>query len=185
MDYFNSRLRAGCIESCSLRIPLASLLACTILMSACARDEGTGASANSAEPAALTDEAELAAFKSAIRAKYDMKEQAFRDNDPEPILTQFYSDKAISTDNEGVTHIGTSELRPVYEEVIGAFVDIESFNTFVKGDAGWDWANFHVSFPPDAEMEPFTFKMLFLWERVDGEWWSNGEVYVLGEFDIP
>lgn len=133
----------------------------------------------------VSPEAELAAFKAAIRAKYDMKEQAFRENDPEPILTKFYAGKAISTDNEGVTHIGREELRPVYEEVIGAFVEIESFDTSVNGDAGWDWVNFHVSFPPEANMEPFTFKMLFLWERIDGEWWSQGEMYVLGEFDIP
>jgi len=130
-------------------------------------------------------EAELTAFKKAIRAKYDMKEQAFRDNDPEPILTRFYSEDVISTDNEGHTKIGRAELRPVYEEVIGAFVKVESYNTFVNGDAGWDWVNFHVSFPPEAGMEPFTFKMLFLWEQIDGEWWSHGEMYVLGEFDMP
>ncbi len=139
----------------------------------------------SSTPAGPSPAEELAAFESAIRAKYDMKEQAFRDNDPEPILTKFYTEDAISTDNEGVTHIGREELRPVYEEVIGAFVDIESFDTFVNGDAGWDWVNFHVSFPPEANMDPFTFKMLFLWERIDGEWWSHGEMYVLGEFDIP
>ena len=146
---------------------------------------GQAAEAPSPAAAATAPEAELAAFKEAIRAKYDMKEQAFRDNDPEPILTKFYSDKAISTDNEGVTKIGRAELRPVYEEVIGAFVKIESFRTFVNGDAGWDWVNFHVSFPPEAGEDPFTFKMLFLWERIDGEWWSHGEMYVPGEFDIP
>lgn len=129
-------------------------------------------------------EAELAAFKAAIRVKYDMKEQAFRDNDPEPIINSFYSDRVISTDNEGGTHIGRDGIRPVYEEVIGSFVRIESFDTFVNGDAGWDWVNFHVSFPPEAEIDPFTFKMLFLWENIDGEWWSHGEMYVPGEFDI-
>ena len=128
---------------------------------------------------------ELQAFKRAIREKYDLKEEAFRNNDPEPILTRFYAPDAISTDNEGDTKIGIEELRPVYEEVIGALVRIESFDTFVKGDAGWDWVNFHVRYPPEAEMEPFTFKMLFLWERINGEWWSKGEMYVLGEFDIP
>lgn len=144
---------------------------------ACGRSTSTGS-------AAMSPEEELAAFKAAIRAKYDMKEQAFRDNDPEPILTRFYADTAISTDNAGVTHIGRAELRPVYEEVIGSFVEIESFSTSVRGDSGWDWVNFHVSFPPEANMDPFTFKMLFLWERIDGEWWSQGEMYVMGEFDM-
>ena len=133
----------------------------------------------------VSREAELEQFMQAIRTKYDMKEQAFRDNDPEPILTRFYSEDVISTDPEGNTHVGRAALRPLYEEVIGSFVRLESFNTFVNGDAGWDWVNFHVSFPPEAEMDPFTFKMLFLWERIDGEWWSHGEMYVLGEFDIP
>ena len=145
---------------------------------------GCGQSGSNTTPT-MSPEAELAAFKAAIRAKYDMKEQAFRDNDPEPIINRFYSDRVISTDNQGVTHIGRDELRPVYEEVIGSFVEIESFDTFVNGDAGWDWVNFQVSFPPQAEMEPFTFKMLFLWENIDGEWWSHGEMYALGEFDIP
>lgn len=144
---------------------------------------GGEATAVSAAPA-VSPEAELAAFRQAIRAKYDMKEQAFRDHDVEPILTRFYLSSAISTDPEGKTITDRAELRRAYEEVIGAFVRVESFNSFVKGDAGWDWVNFHVSFPPEAEVEPFTFKMLFLWERIDGEWWSHGEMYVLGEFDI-
>jgi hypothetical protein len=140
---------------------------------------------SSADAAPQMSEADaLAEFKQAIRTKYDMKEQAFRDNDPEPILTRFYSENAISTGNTGATHIGREELRPVYDEVIGAFVEIESFNTLVNGDAGWDWVNFHVTFPPEANLDPFTFKMLFLWERIDGEWWSQGEMYVLGEFEI-
>jgi len=120
---------------------------------------------------------ELAEFKQAIRNKY-------RDNDIEPILTRFYHSDAISTDPEGKTKIGTSELRPVYEEVIGSLVKVESYKTFVKGDAGWDWVNFHVSFPPGVDEQPFTFKMLFLWEKIDGEWWSQGEMYVMGEFDV-
>lgn len=128
--------------------------------------------------------AELEEFQNAIRLKYDLKEQAFRDNDVEPILNRFYSADVISTDNEGVTHIGRDGIRPVYEEVIALLVTIESFDTFVKGDAGWDWVNFHVTYPPEIEGDPFTFKMLFLWERVDGEWWSRGEMFVLGRFDL-
>ena len=135
-------------------------------ISSCAMDDGTN---------------ELDEFKQATRAKYDLKEQAFADNDPEPILNQFYSEDAISTGPDGTTHIGIEELRHVYEEVIGANVRVESFHIYVNGDAGWDWVNFHVD-PADEGEEPFTFKMLFLWEKIDGEWWSKGEMYTFGEF---
>lgn len=126
----------------------------------------------------------LTAFKAATRAKYDMKEQAFRDNDVEPIINNFYSPRVISVDPEGNTHIGREGIRPVYEEVIGSLVSIESYQSFVNGDAGWDWVNFHVSFPQGVEADPFSFKMLFLWERIEGEWWSHGEMYVPGAFTI-
>ena len=160
-------------------------ISASILFGCDSATTSAGITAPDEHQSSVSREAELELFKQAIRAKYDMKEQAFRDNDPEPILTRFYSEDVISTDPEGNTHVGRAALRPLYEEVIGSFVRLESFNTFVNGDAGWDWVNFYVSFPPEAEMEPFTFKMLFLWERIDGEWWSHGEMYVLGEFDIP
>lgn len=127
---------------------------------------------------------ELSAFKKAIRTKYNLKEQAFRDNDVEPIINHFYSPRVMSVDPEGNTHIGREGIRPVYEEVIGSLVSIESYQSFVNGDAGWDWVNFHVSFPPGVEADPFSFKMLFLWERIEGEWWSHGEMYVPGAFTI-
>jgi hypothetical protein len=143
-----------------------------------------------AEPASVmgavsVDSEALAAFKLAIRAKYDMKEAAFKANDVEPIINNFYSDRVISVDSEGAVHLGRAGIRPVYEQVIGSFVAIESYESFVNGNAGWDWVNFHVSFPPEAEMDPFSFKMLFLWENIEGEWWSHGEMYVPGAFEIP
>ncbi|MEX2524357.1 MAG: nuclear transport factor 2 family protein [Gammaproteobacteria bacterium] len=134
---------------------------------------------------ALADDSEAAAFKQAIRAKYDLKEQAFAAGDADLVVDRFYSEDVISTDNEGNTHVGREELRPLYEEVTAAFnAKIESVYTHVNGDAGWDWANFHVTpKDPDSEVEPFSFKILFLWEKVNGEWWSKGDMYVLGRFE--
>jgi len=131
----------------------------------------------------LAADTELDAFKKAIRVKYDLKEQAFANNDPEPILNQFYSADVISTDFEGHTHIGTAGLRPVYEDpaVIGGKVRVESIYPHVDGNAGWDWANFFV-IPADPDEKPFTFKILFLWEKINGEWWCKGDMYTFGEF---
>lgn len=134
---------------------------------------------------ALAGDSEAAAFKQAIRAKYDLKEQAFTAGDADLVVNRFYSHDVISTDNEGHTHIGRDELLPLYQEVTAAFnTEIESVYTHVNGDTGWDWANFHVMpKDPDSEVEPFTFKILFLWEKVDGEWWCKGDMYVLGKFE--
>ncbi len=121
-------------------------------------------------------------FARQTRVKYDLKEAAFRANDLEPILSRFYHPEVMSVGPDGSTHFGREELRPVYEQVISSQVKIESCRSVVNGDAGWDWVNFHVTPPPEAGEQPFTFKMLFLWERVDGQWWSHGEMYVMGEF---
>ena len=72
----------------------------------------------------------------------------------------------------------------MYEGLVQDFtVRVESVHTHVNGDAGWDWANFHVT-PNDPDAEGFSFKILFLWERIDGEWWCKGDMYVLGAFDV-
>ncbi len=136
-----------------------------------------------AASAVIAESTELEEFKAQTRIKYDMKQAAFAANDPEPILTRFYHPDVISTGPDGATHFGTEELRPIYNEVIGGDVRIESYHSFVSGDAGWDWVNFHVTPPAQANQSPFTFKMLFLWARENGEWWSHGEMYVVGKFE--
>lgn len=128
---------------------------------------------------------ELAAFKAAIQARYDLKARAFANDDPTPILEEFYSADVISTDAEGNTYIGTAGIRPMYEQVVtGHTVRVESIYPHVNGDVGWDWANFHVT-PDDPSEKPFTLKILFLWERIDGEWICKGDIYVPGRFEAP
>ena len=124
----------------------------------------------------------LAAFKQAIRAKYDLKEKAFAAHDAETIVTRFYTDDVVSVgEGEGV-FIGRDAIRPLYQEVVkNNEVKVESIRTFVKGDAGWDWADFHV-YPTDGKTEPFTFAILFLWTRVNGEWMCKGDSFVKGSF---
>ena len=134
-----------------------------------------------AAPAAFAaDPAALAQFKQAIRAKYDLKEKAFRERDGETIVTRFYAEDVVSIGEGSPLHRGRDELRKLYQmpEVIESDVRIVSFETHVNGDAGWDWADFHVK-PANPAVAPFTFKILFLWERTGGEWWCKGDMYVV------
>ena len=131
------------------------------------------------------DNPELAEFKSAIRAQYDVKEKAFADDDPDVVVDRFYAADVYSVDNEGNAHSGREELRPLYREVVpGSEVEISSVRTHLNGDLGWDWANFYVR-PDDPEAEAFSFIILFLWEKRDGQWTCVGDIYVLGELPPP
>ena len=131
---------------------------------------------------AAQPDAELAAFKQAIRAKYDLKEKAFAAHDAETIVTKFYTADVVSVgEGEGI-FIGRDAIRPLYQEVVKSNkVKVESFRTFVKGDVGWDWADFQV-YPTDGKTKPFTFAILFLWTRVNGEWMCKGDSFVKGSF---
>jgi hypothetical protein len=51
----------------------------------------------------------------------------------------------------------------------------------VNGNAGWDWADFRVT-PSDPKSPPFTFAILFLWAKVDGQWMCKGDFFVNGSF---
>ena len=143
----------------------------------------TMAALSIASPSALAGahEDELDAFKAAIRAQYDLKERAFAEDNPDLVVDGFYASDVFSVDNEGKAHSGREELRPLYEEVVpGSEVRITSVRTHVNGDLGWDWANFRVM-PDDPAAEPFSFIILFLWEKRDGQWTCVGDFYVLGE----
>ena len=141
-------------------------------------------SAATARKAASPDSPALTAFKKAIRAKYDLKEKAFANHDAETILTKFYTPDVISVEGtaDGGIYVGREQIRPLYERVVkDSLVKVDSVHTFVNGDAGWDWADFHVRFP-DGKTQPFTFAILFLWTKVNGEWMCKGDYFMTGSF---
>jgi ketosteroid isomerase-like protein len=156
-----------------------SVLALLLCGSSLAQDS-VPKNAAAAKAAASPDSPELQTFKKAIRAKYALKEKAFAAHDAETIVTKFYSADAISVgEGEGI-FIGRDQIRPLYQEVVkDNAVRIDSVYTFVSGNAGWDWADFHVT---PAKGKPFTFAILFLWAKVDGEWTCKGDFFVNGSF---
>jgi Domain of unknown function (DUF4440) len=131
--------------------------------------------------ASAKDSAELAAFKKAIRAKYDLKEKSYVTGDAESIVTKFYAEDEITVGRNKV-FLGRKEIRPAYQEAVKeATVKVDSVYTFVKGDAGWDWADFHIT-PKDGKSAPKTLAILFLWARINGEWMCMGDFSVPGSF---
>lgn len=138
------------------------------------------ASVAAASAAASAETPELIAFRRAIHARYAIKERAFADHDAETIVTQFYTPDVISVgEGEGI-YVGRDAIRPLYQDVVkNNHVKIDSVYSFVKGDTGWDWTDFHVQ-PTDGKTAPFTFVILFLWTKVDGVWMCKGDFFVNG-----
>jgi ketosteroid isomerase-like protein len=131
---------------------------------------------------APADSAELAAFKKAIRLKYDMKEKAFAAHDAQTILTRFYAEDAVSVGEGFGIFNGRKDLRPLYEKAVNEYtVKVTSVHTFVQGSAGWDWADFYVT-PVDPKEKPFNLAILFLWAKNGTEWTCKGDFYVNGSF---
>ena len=95
---------------------------------------------------ASAESPQLRQFKAAIRAKYDLKEKAFAEHDAETIVTKFYTADVISVgEGEGI-YVGRDQIRPLYIDVVKANrVKVHSVYSYVNGNAGWDWADFHVA----------------------------------------
>jgi ketosteroid isomerase-like protein len=160
-----------------LSLSLAAILALAI----CSR---SGAATPAAVAGATAvDTPELAAFKAAIREKYDLKEKAFAAHDAEPILTKFYAEDAMSVGVGFGVYKGRAQLRPLYEGAVKELgVKVMSRHAVVNGDAGWDWADFYVT-PVDASQAPFNLVILFVWSRENGEWICKGDFYAEGNFE--
>lgn len=131
------------------------------------------------------DPAALAAFKKDIRVLYDLKEKAFADADAAAIVNHFYTADAVTVGPDGKATSGRAGFLENYKPLVSKYnVRVESILTYLQGDAGWDWANFHIT-SKDGSEPPFSFIILFLWNKVDGKWASPGDMYVVGQFSKP
>jgi len=131
-------------------------------------------------PASGIDNVDLVAFRKAIRAKYDLKERSYAAEDAATIVNKFYAADEITL---GRNHlfIGRDALLPAYQQAVREDnVRIESVYTYVKGNAGWDWANFYVT-PKDGRGQQRTLAILFLWSKINGEWMCMGDYSAPGD----
>ena len=129
------------------------------------------------------DSTELKEFKKAIRAKYDLMEKAYATDNPALIYDQFYSEDArgLAAD-EPRSYKGRAQMKVMWDDVaLRGEIRIESVDTYVNGDAGWDWANMYAEYH-DKTIKPFSVMYLFLWSKENGEWVCKGDMYIVGEF---
>jgi ketosteroid isomerase-like protein len=125
---------------------------------------------------------EVAEFRRQVDALYRMKEEAFAREDADAIVDRFYARDAITFGPEGKPVIGRDAFRDEYRDVVKvANVKVEPFAGHVGKDAAWEWVNFRA-FPRDRTQKPFTFIMLFVFAKKDGQWVSGGDAYTVGEF---
>jgi len=170
-----------------MRQGLAALVASTAM----AALSGAVVPAMAQVPAAAREPAgaELAAFKKAIRAQYDLKEKAWAAQDYKTLVTGFYSPQAF-TAAEGEPKFyaqGREQFLELYKTYVAdtTQIRIESVHTYVNGNMGWDWTNFHANVKPEKvkDYPPSPVRILFIWEKIAGKWVCSGDVVLLGTFD--
>ena len=170
-----------------MKLRMASL----VLGAATAALSGAMAPAMAQAPttAAQAVTAELGAFKKAIRSQYDLKEKAWAAKYYKGLVTGFYSPQAF-TAAEGEPKFfaqGTVQFLELYKTYLADTnrIRIESVHTYVNGNMGWDWTNFHADVKPEKvkDYPPSPVRILFVWEKINGKWLCAGDVVLLGVFD--
>jgi len=160
-----------------------TLLVASAVLDVSAMPDPTKASAEQASSPALR------AFKKAIRAKYDLKEQSWAAQDSERLVKGFYSPQAFSAAEGEPTFFahGRTQFLELYKTFVAdtTKVRIESVHTYVNGNMGWDWTNFYADVKPEKvkDYPPSPVRILFVWEKINGQWFCSGDVVLLGTFD--
>lgn len=134
------------------------------------------------------DSPALQAFRKAIRAKYDLKERAWAAGDAAGLVKGFYSPQAFSAaEGEPALFLrGRAQFLETYKTFVAdtTKIRIESVHTYVNGNMGWDWTNFHADVKPEKvkDYPPSPVRILFVWEKIGGQWFCAGDVVLLGSF---
>lgn len=166
---------------------LVALLVAGVALEASAMPEASPVAGGQAQPSSPA----LQAFKKAIRAKYDLKERAWAAQDSVGLVKGFYSPQAFSA-AEGEPEffaLGQKQFLELYKTFVAdtTRVRIESVHTYVNGNMGWDWTNFHADVKPEKvkDYPPSPVRILFVWEKINGQWFCAGDVVLLGTFKLP
>lgn len=119
---------------------------------------------------------ELDEFKDILRTKYDLHCKCFDDRDAAPLFEHFFAKDALWAAQDFPELRGEAEMRPFFDEVTSNYtVAVRPLDTYVNGDNGWDFVDYPVT-PRNPDEEAWSFRVLFNWARIDGDWKANAIV---------
>jgi ketosteroid isomerase-like protein len=136
-----------------------------------------------AAPSMSASDADLKAFKAAIRSQYDAAEQAYNNKDADSLVKNLYAEDVVIVPPGNGLSIGRAQATAGYKAHLGGKAKIVSFKTHLNGNIGIDWANMYVT-PDDAAAKPDVFKMLVVWEKRGGKWVSISNMFGPGAYPI-
>ncbi|WP_124830719.1 MULTISPECIES: nuclear transport factor 2 family protein [unclassified Burkholderia] len=122
------------------------------------------------------------AFQQAIAANYAVLTNGFATNNAGTVAYEFFTSDAWSVGAEEETAIGAKAIETLYADFVGAYTfEAKSVSAHRVGDAGWDFAEVTLV-STDGQKEVHPYKVLYVWERIDGKWTCKGQMYVEGSF---
>lgn len=122
-------------------------------------------------------------FHEAIASKYAVLTDGFAKNNSGTIANEFFTPDAWSVGEGEETAVGAKAIDRLYADFVGAYT-FEAKSVFAHrvGNAGWDFAEVTLV-STDGQKEVHPYKVLYVWERIDGVWNCKGQMYVEGSFN--
>lgn len=128
------------------------------------------------------ENSEFNAFRSAIEAQHAALADAFDRGDFEVIGNGVFTEGAwLVGDGDAGTFVGSQAIGNVFADFVGKYRwTSKSVKSGVSGSVGFDFANAVMRAVEGDDV--LTFKLLFIWEKVDGKWVATGQMYVTGNY---